>query len=451
MLTRFLPGSASAVVPSNITQIAGSGPGANANGPWLIPSFLSAIHLPADHYLHRGAPREWWWNTGTLQSGARTFGFEINAVGQADNNVGFTQIMLTDVSNNRHLQRTTTYLPPVLFDQDHWAESDPTKDWSVALGSPSNCLSGIDLINPGGNYSSKPVVEISGGGGALAQAIAVWDRDTKTITSIALVNPGVGYTSVPTVTITGGGGSGATARAFQSYVAMNSAWGDPTKGMVVKALLVDETTGALVNFDLTLTQEGPPFIVWGFGALPVPATIGLHLQTNNYYYSLTRLRASGSITLDGETLEVTGVTWMDHEYGAFTAPGGKRVTWVLQDMQLDNGVHISNFSLTEPTFGQAGGSFATVQKRDGSTFILATSTTPQKKWVSPVTKRTYFTELLVDFSPAFGNASITVTSLIDSQEFPVMAGPVYEGVASAKGSFEGLPVSGTAWNEQAVP
>jgi predicted secreted hydrolase len=449
MFSRFVPGSASAVIPPAVPQIAGGSAGSNAKGPWLIPSFLSAIHLPADHYLHRGAPREWWWNTGTLKSGARTFGFEINAVSQADNDVGFTQIMLTDVGNARHLQRTTVYLPPVLYDRDHWAEHDPTKDWSVALGSPANCLSGIDLVDPGSGYTSTPVVEITGGGGSFAQAIAVRDPATNTIASVALVNPGVGYMSVPTVTITGGKGSGATARAFHSYVTMNSAWGDPTKGMVVKARLVDEKTQALVDFDLTLTQKGPPFIVWGFGAIPVPETLGLHLQTKNYYYSLTRLQASGSITLDGEILPVTGVTWMDHEYGAFTAPGGRRVTWVLQDMQLDNGLHISNFSLKEPTLNQKGTSFATVQKPDGTTYITLTGLTPKRAWKSPVTQRTYFMELLVEL-PDF-NASITVASLIDSQEFPVMAGPVYEGVASASGTFEGLPVSGTAWNEQAVP
>jgi predicted secreted hydrolase len=450
MFARFFPESASAVIASAVSKIAGSTPGAKASGPWLIPSFLSAIHLPADHYLHRGAPREWWWNTGTLRSGSRTFGFEINAVGQADNNVGFTQIMLTDVDNVRHLQRTTPYLPPVLFDRDHWAEHDPVKDWSVALGSPTNRLSAIDLVDPGSGYTSTPIVEITGGGGSFAQAIAVRDSTTNTIASIALVNPGVGYTSVPTVTIKGGGGSNATARALHTYVTMNSAWGDPTKGMVVQARLVDETTQAIVNFDLTLTQEGPPFIVWGFGALPVPETLGLHLQTKNYYYSLTRLHASGTITLDGETLDVTGVTWMDHEYGAFTAPGGKRVTWVLQDMQLDSGVHISNFSLPAPVLNQRSASFATVQKPDGTTFISMTWTTPLAKWVSPITGKTYFTRLLVEL-PDFNQASITITSLIDSQEFPVNAGPIYEGVASASGTFDGQAVSGTAWNEQAVP
>lgn len=44
-------------------------------------------------------------------------------------------------------------------------------------------------------------------------------------------------------------------------------------------------------------------------------------------------------------------------------------------------------------------------------------------------------------------AKLTVTSLMDSQEFPGTSS-VYEGVARATGTFDGQPVSGTAWNEQ---
>src|SRR5436853_3391869 len=92
-----------------------------------------AIQLPADHYAHPGAPTEWWWNVGTLQAGDRTFGFEINADSSAgQGGFGFTQVMLSDVSNNQHYQQTTPYLPGV-FNCATWAESDPTQDWFVAL------------------------------------------------------------------------------------------------------------------------------------------------------------------------------------------------------------------------------------------------------------------------------------------------------------------------------
>jgi hypothetical protein len=41
-------------------------------------------------------------------------------------------------------------------------------------------------------------------------------------------------------------------------------------------------------------------------------------------------------------------------------------------------------------------------------------------------------------------------SMLDAQEFAVPTAPVYEGVAAATGTFQYPPVTGTAWNEQAI-
>ncbi|MEA2689359.1 MAG: hypothetical protein QOD51_1966, partial [Candidatus Eremiobacteraeota bacterium] len=403
MARRFLSDSASAAFASFANEIVATR--GSAGAPVPVPPSKSAIDLPADQYLHRTAPTEWWWHIGTLRCGDRTFGFEINAASfEGQGNFGFTQVMLTDVANNRHVQRTTPYLP-LMFDGNNWAEHDPTRDWFVRLGDPANMLSAIEITDPGSGYTSAPTVEITGGGGVLAFALAAKPDAHGRLTAIALVSGGVGFTSLPTVTITGGGGTGATAKAIHSYVTMNAPWGNPTQNMGIKALLPDETTDTVVQFDLMLSQQGPPFIVWGTGAQPVPGTSGGHLQTNNYYYSLTRLQASGTISIDGETFEVTGVTWMDHEYGAFTQ-GGQSVKWILQDMQLDNGVCISNFSVHDPTvpppaLNQKGPSQATVQRADGTTYFVPSFITPfGRTWTSPVTGNTYFMELLVEI-PSF--------------------------------------------------
>jgi predicted secreted hydrolase len=158
-----------------------------------IPPSQSVIQLPKDHYLHIGAPTEWWWHTGTLKSGNRTFGFEINAAslkyqpndpsGTGPIPYGLAQVMLTDVSNGRHFEKTTIYAPP-FFNPDTWAEHDPSKDWSVELG------------------------------------------------NLSMIAPQV----------------------------------EPTD-MTVKAGFEDADTGTNVQFDLRLTQNGPPFIVWGTGCL----------------------------------------------------------------------------------------------------------------------------------------------------------------------------------------
>ena len=187
-----------------------------------VPPSDYKIHLPADQYLHVGAPTEWWWHVGTLKADDRIFGFEINAAGYPAftpvAKYAFTQVMLTDVSNVRHYQQTTPYLPPHV-DLSTWAESDPTKDWYARLGKPSD----------------------------------------------------------------------------QSYVAMDAPRADPTRNMAVRARLVDGTTQ--VDFDLMLSQQGPPLLVFGTGVGVNHDKSGPPIQVNNYYYSLTRLDASGTIKI----------------------------------------------------------------------------------------------------------------------------------------------------------
>ena len=329
--------------------------------PAPIPASESVIKFPADHYMHVGAPTEWWWHIGTLKAGNRTFGFEINAASfQA---FGFTQVMLTDVQGKRHFQQTTGVGPPT-FNPNTWAEHDPSKPWFVKLAN----------------------------------------------------------------------------------VSMTSEQSDPSKDMEVTAALVDEATKAEVNFDLRFSQEGPPLIVWGTGVTSPP--VEPTLQTNNFYYSLTRLNASGSITIEGERFEVTGVTWMDHEYGLFGTEEN-RPKWILQDMQLTNGVSISNYSIEEPVLNKKIASMATVQRKDGTTYFVESTVKPTgATWTSPESGKTYFMEIEVEI-PAF-EATLTVKSLLDPQEFPLPVGAVYEGVASAEGTFEGVGVSGTAWSEQTL-
>ena len=446
---RFVLGAASAAVAAPLAGLAGCGGGNSSNdGPQPIPSSNVVLRLPADMYMHPGAPTEWWWHTGTLKAGTRTFGFEINAAAFAKDNYAFSQVMLTDVEKNKHYQRTTPFLPPLMFDPNKWAEADTTKDWYARLGDETNHLSTIEVTNGGSGYATSPAVEITGGGGALALAFAVLDAKGS-VAAIVLASPGIGFTSTPTVTLVGGGGSGAMARAVRSYVAMKAPQADPTRNMTVKSFLVDAATGTEVLFDLTFSQQGPPFFVWGTGINPDGT--GDTLQTRNYYFSLTRLQAGGTITVAGEKFTVAGTTWMDHEYGAF-GTAANPVKWFLQDMQLDNGFCISNYATIAggglPELNKKAPSNCTVQAPDGRTYFVPSSVTPlNRTWVSPA-GTTYFLQFLVEI-PAF-NASIVVNTPVDAQEFALAGGGVYEGVATASGNFQFQSVSGTAWNEQAL-
>lgn len=79
---------------------------------------------------------------------------------------------------------------------------DPYKQWydNYALK-----VTGFLLGNVGLNYAIAPNVEIIGGGGSGATAIATVNLSTQQLTNVIVTNPGSGYTSTPTVTINGVG------------------------------------------------------------------------------------------------------------------------------------------------------------------------------------------------------------------------------------------------------
>jgi predicted secreted hydrolase len=107
------------------------------------------IELPRDHYAHPDAPTEWWWHIGTIRSGDRMFGFEINATRNSNNPdfpYWFSQIMVTDVAAKRHYHRTTLQLL-----QLDWAESDPDKDWYVSLEGDDDTSGAILMNGPSGD------------------------------------------------------------------------------------------------------------------------------------------------------------------------------------------------------------------------------------------------------------------------------------------------------------
>lgn len=335
------------------------------------------VSLPKDMYLHTpktdtskdGCPTEWWWHIGTLKTNTgKVFGFEINAC--AIYPYGFTEVMLTDVQSQKHYHQTI----PDLNISDLWAESDPNKEWFVAL----------------------------------------------------------------------------------ENVTMKAPQEDPTQNMVVNAKLEDGDT--IVDFDLKFSQNGKPLIVWGDGATPViPPQTKPTLKDNNFYFSLTRLQASGTITISiknsdviPEKHEVTGVTWMDHEWGKFSNKKGKQVKWILQDMQFENGICISNYSLKEPKLNESTQGMATVQinKNSDSTYVQ-TKITPKKSTL--INGKEYFTEIHVEI-PDY-KIKATVTSLMPDQLFE---GGIYEGVATVSGTIieqannEETSISGTAWVEQNI-
>jgi hypothetical protein len=221
--------------------------------------------------------------------------------------------------------------------------------------------------------------------------------------------------------------------------------------MRIQAGFTDAGTNTAISIALDLKQAAnrPPLLVWGDGRSPQP--VNPHgsdpLQDYNYYYSLTDLAAKGTVQIGDESFDVTGLTWMDHEFGAWP----QSVMWALQDVQLDNGIRLSNF--TKPNTPLKAGtpveSNVTVLWPDGTcTFENSVATPHGPGWKGP-SGTLYYPKVDVEIPTL--KAHFTVTSLLPGQEFWNPGLPhtqVYEGVAVAHGIFQGHAFSGTAWNEQ---
>jgi len=87
---------------------------------------------------------------------------------------------------------------------------------------------------------------------------------------------------------------------------------------------------------------------------------------SSYYYSRTRLAATGALTLDGERLAVDGIAWFDHQWGDFVSVGGG---WDWFAINLDDGTDITISVVFGPE-GQGAAQSGTVVDPGGSVRYL---------------------------------------------------------------------------------
>jgi predicted secreted hydrolase len=154
---------------------------------------------------------------------------------------------------------------------------------------------------------------------------------------------------------------------------------------VVQAVLTDEEAAAAdrsfgLNLALTSTKpaalhEDDGFVDFG------PAG-------SSYYYSRTRLDASGELTLDGETYAVTGIAWFDHQWGDFISVGGG---WDWFAINLDDGTDLT-LSVVRDATGEPVLAYGTLVDADGTARHLgadAFDVRALNSWTSAVSGHSY--------------------------------------------------------------
>jgi predicted secreted hydrolase len=170
----------------------------------------------------------------------------------------------------------------------------------------------------------------------------------------------------------------------------------------------------------------------------------------SHYYSLTRLATEGQIRIGTETLAVTGLSWMDHEFGS--ADLGKNVVgWDWFSLQLSDSTELMWYSLRRADGSTDPVSSGTLVLADGRAQPLDAqelTINPLAYWTSPRSKGRYPQRWRLT-APAIG-VDLTVESLLADQELDTARSTrvtYWEGAVSASGQARGAPVTGRGYVE----
>ena len=145
--------------------------------------------------------------------------------------------------------------------------------------------------------------------------------------------------------------------------------------------------GGVAALDLVQTPQKPPAIHGHDGV----SKKGPCASCASHYYSYTRLKSRGTLTLGGRRFSVDGISWMDHEFGsAELQPDQKGWDWY--SIQLDDGREVMLYVLRRADGSVTLQSSGSLIGRDGRVEYLpldAFSAVATGTWRSPHTGATY--------------------------------------------------------------
>lgn len=201
-----------------------------------------------------------------------------------------------------------------------------------------------------------------------------------------------------------------------------------------------------MGIDLMVEPVKPPVIQGTNGV----SQKGPQSHHASHYYSLTRLRTSGSIRVNGTVIPVTGVSWLDHEFGSGDL-ADHLVGWDWFSLQLENNREIMMYGLRrqDGTFDPA--SSGTLVLEDGSTQSLALSDVHiliKNHWTSPASGARYPSQW--KFSIPSKGITLDISPTVPGQELITTnsTGVTYwEGAVSVEGQWGTGKVRGQGYVE----
>lgn len=166
----------------------------------------------------------------------------------------------------------------------------------------------------------------------------------------------------------------------------------------------------------------------------------------SYYITQTRLDTKGEIYLLGEELQVSGLSWMDHEFSS-SALGQDQIGWDWFSLQLDNDTEIMLFTLRNEDGSIDRFSTATIILPNGQTQLFnfeEFEVVVHNQWTSPTTGAVYPAGWKIKI-PSI-DLTLNVRPLIPNQEL-VVSYVYWEGAVFSEGRIGDVPVRGYGYVE----
>ncbi len=185
--------------------------------------------------------------------------------------------------------------------------------------------------------------------------------------------------------------------------------------------------------DLILRSAKPPVFHGADGVSPKADGPG----RASHYYSLTRLESSGTLTVEGKTHAVRGLSWFDHEW-ATNQLAAHQVGWDWFSLQFTDGTELMLFQLRTKDGGRDRWSGGTWIAADGTTTRIENADftlEPLATWASPSGKGAYPIRWRVRI-PKVG-VDLTVKARMPDQELRLDPVAYWEGAIAAEGSHTG--------------
>jgi predicted secreted hydrolase len=380
-----------ASVRPTMTVLQALGPGphddqfARATGP-------REFHFPADHGPHPEFRNEWWYWTGNLTaSTGRAFGYELT-------------IFRTALAPDQPSDRTSAWAPRDVY-MAHFTISDIAGHGFYAF-----------------ERTSRAALDLAGSRAAPFRAwVLDWSASSPDSASAAH--------------------RGADAAARDSG-AIDAHSDDSAAVFPFRLRAQDGPTLAPFALDLTL-EQGKPIVLEGDRGF---SRKGAESGNASYYYSLTRMPTTGTVTVAGERFEIQGESWMDREWST-RALSSDQIGWHWFALRLDDGREVMVYELLRRDGRKDPWSSGTLIERDGTSHPLRAADVtiePRGTWTSPHSH--------VPYPAAFrlaipGSAlDVQVTPLLPDQELDLTF-RYWEGAVRVEGKSAENPITGRGYLE----